>query len=650
MAVMTAAALLRIAEPPQYFEGYFEVRRQACALFVIELLDTIHVDMAAVDTAVAGLLELPQRPRDGDAPAVLERMASWCTALLAAAKHPQCQPAQIGRWGAAAQQRYSVLVPALSKAAAVTAVEGVVQALRAACDAQSDAGQRAEQAAALLRETAARLAGTGLDGFNAMHIVAAADALDVPWRHLGGGVLQLGWGARARLLKSSFTDRTSTVGSALARDKVAAARMLRLAGLPLAPSAHAANVDAALAIADRIGYPVVVKPRALDGGAGVRTDLRDAGELRQAAEQALVLSADRGLIVERHVEGRDYRLHVVDGELHGVLERQPGSVTGNGVDSVRGLIARQNDERRDAQDDRRHLHAIEIDDEAVRQLRHQSMGLDNVPAAGQVIRLRGAANVAHGGVPVELPLQAVHPDNRLLALRAARALRLDVAGVDLLLPDIGRSWLETGAHVCEVNGQPQMFTTWHRPLVQRLMEGGNGRIPVVVVLGAGGDSGRALAQQLAIALQARGRAVGLAIGRRIWRGEDCVGRAARGSADGARQLLLDPEVQALLLLVGSVADLSGGWPVDRCDLVLFAAPQDTTQSERDSDGEHARAVAALAAGARFLRPTHVACAADDATANVAVAGYFGAARRHALQADGPANIAALRDLLLGDAG
>jgi cyanophycin synthetase len=175
---------------------------------------------------------------------------------------------------------------------------------------------------------------------------------------------------------------------------------------------------------------------------------------------------------------------VVDGEVQGVLERVPGGVVGNGRDSVRVLLEQQNHDRRTALDDRRYLYAMDFDDEAVKLLAAQGLTGDSVPAAGQAVRLRSASNVASGGVPVELTLDQVHGDNLRLAVRAARVLRLDVAGIDLLAPDIGRSWLETGANICEVNAMPQMFTTMHKPMLRSLFKGGNGRIPVVLVIDA----------------------------------------------------------------------------------------------------------------------------------------------------------------------
>ena len=41
-------------------------------------------------------------------------------------------------------------------------------------------------------------------------------------------------------------------------------------------------------------------------------------------------------------------------------------------------------------------------------------------------------------------------------MNAAQAVRLDLAGVDIILPDPKRSWFETGALVCEINAQPAL--------------------------------------------------------------------------------------------------------------------------------------------------------------------------------------------------
>jgi hypothetical protein len=206
----------------------------------------------------------------------------------------------------------------------------------------------------------------GFKGFNTGHFLAAAAELGVPWRRLRGQLVQLGQGANARWLESSWTDRTSAIGSGLARNKQAGAALLRINGLPVPDHHLVETADEALRQAQALGYPVVVKPVDRDGGEGVRAGLEDAAAVRAAFDEALKLSAR--VLVEKHVPGRDYRLQVVDGEVQGVLERVPGGVVGNGRDSVRVLLEQQNHDRRTALDDRRYLYAMDFDDEAVKLL------------------------------------------------------------------------------------------------------------------------------------------------------------------------------------------------------------------------------------------------------------------------------------------
>src|SRR5690606_15149419 len=104
----------------------------------------------------------------------------------------------------------------------------------------------------------------------------------------------------------------------------------------------------------------------------------------------------------------------------------------------------------------------------------------------------------------------VHPDNRDLAVRVSRLMRLDMAGIDMITPDITRSWREVGGAICEVNAQPQL-TVSRLDIPFKIVGGlvrGDGRIPVVVVLGKETSVSPAL---LIDACRARGLRLGLAL-------------------------------------------------------------------------------------------------------------------------------------------
>jgi biotin carboxylase len=106
------------------------------------------------------------------------------------------------------------------------------------------------------------------------------------------------------------------------RDKLRTRRLLERAGLPSARYALAHGLDEARAAADRIGYPVVVKPRALAGSSGVVL-ARTAAELtavHRHADGAAFTGLDPldGLLVEEYLEGPEISLDcvVVAGTVH----------------------------------------------------------------------------------------------------------------------------------------------------------------------------------------------------------------------------------------------------------------------------------------------------------------------------------------------
>src|SRR5258706_11992247 len=62
---------------------------------------------------------------------------------------------------------------------------------------------------------------------------------------------------------------------------------------------------------------------------------------------------------------------------------------------------------------------------------------------GEVLFLRSTGNLSTGGTAIDLT-DVVHPDNRDMAVRAARAIGLDVAGIDFITPHISKSYREIG--------------------------------------------------------------------------------------------------------------------------------------------------------------------------------------------------------------
>ncbi|NQW92744.1 MAG: hypothetical protein HQ446_01680, partial [Polaromonas sp.] len=404
-------------------------------------------------------------------------------------------------------------------------------------------------------------------GMNTLRFLEAADQADIPWQRVWGNVYRFGWGAQARWLDSSFTDATPTISSQLARNKLATSAVLRQAGIPVPDHGRALDTNAAEKIATQLGYPVVVKPADLDGGRGVAAGLTTALAVRKAFEAAARLSSV--VLVEKHFEGRDYRLQVFQNEVFWVADRVPGGVTGDGLRSIAELLTELNaDPRRGEPGSAALLKRIPLDEEALALLGEQGLSALAIPPVGFFVRLRRAANVASGGVPVPA-LDKAHPDNLALAVRAARLLRLDLAGVDLLIPDISRSWLESGAAICEVNAQPQMSPHLPAYVLSRLVQG-QGRVPVVLVLGLASEPG--LCDRICEALGGTGLRVGIATSDAVTIEGRVVMQKPSHVYAGVMALIADPAVGVIVLCVSDESILKTGLPVDRFDVLVLAGP------------------------------------------------------------------------------
>lgn len=405
-------------------------------------------------------------------------------------------------------------------------------------------------------------------GSNVPRFVKAAFELGLPLQGLPGGAYQYGVAKCARWMDSSFTDVTPTLSTNLARNKVWASALLRQAGLPVPPHQLASDVDRALKVAHRLGYPVVVKPADLDGGVGVAAGLESDDEVRQAFESAKQHSSQ--ILVEKHVEGKDYRITVFNGEVIWAVERVPGGVTGDGQRTVAQLVEQVNADPRRGISKHAPLKQLTLEDEAMHLLSRQGLNDQAVPDVGQFVRLRRAANVASGGTPVAV-FDKVHPDNARLAVRAAEALRLDLAGIDLLIPDVATSWRETKAAICEVNGQPNLGQTTaahlYAPILQQLVPG-SGRVATVLIVGAAEPA--YWLDAVSNGLVAQGLRVGVVGPHGVTVGGELLSAGDVSTYAGGRMLALNRDVGAMVMAINDDGCLRTGLPVDRYDALILA--------------------------------------------------------------------------------
>jgi len=407
-------------------------------------------------------------------------------------------------------------------------------------------------------------------------IVAAARSCHIPVLRLtpSGSLVQLGYGINQKRILASETSETSSIAVALCQEKTLTNRMLRLVGVPVPEGRSVASAEDAWAAVQDIGLPVVVKPEDGNQGKGVSVNLSTEDEVRQA--YAIAHPFGELVMVEKFIEGADYRLLVVNGDMVAAARRDPALVVGDGQHTVAQLVALANRDPRRRPGHSSTLTQIVLDDAAQLVLVQQDLSELTIPEAGQVVRLRHNANLSTGGTATDVT-DEVHPTNARLAELAAQILALDVAGIDILCWDISRPLAEQDGAIVEVNAAPGLRMYLYpavgtprdvgKPIIEMLYPGDSpSRIPVIAVTGTNGKT--TVTRLISHMYETAHKVVGMTCtegtfiaGERILTG-DCSG------PNSARTVLLHPRVEVAVLETARGGILREGLAFDECSIGL----------------------------------------------------------------------------------
>jgi cyanophycin synthetase len=389
-----------------------------------------------------------------------------------------------------------------------------------------------------------------------------------------GACFQLGYGSCQKRIQSTITCQTSAIAVDLASDKEATKRLLAKAGLPVATGRLAVSWERALSAARELGYPVVVKPCRGNQGKGVFLAIKNDQELESAYR--LALKYDKHVLVEKHVEGRHYRLLVIDGKVVAAAERFPAVVIGDGIHTIRELIEIANQDSRRGQGHDAPLTKMGIDQTVLLELKRQGCHPKTCPQEGAKIYLRRNANLSTGGSAADVTAQ-VCPENKYMAEQAADIIGLDVAGVDLVAPAIDRPLAEGEGAIIEVNAAPGFRMHLYpdkgvlrdvgNDLVNYLFPPGSRvSIPVISITGTNGKT--TTARMLGHFFQQEGLNVGMTTTEGVYINKKCIYKGDSSGPDSARAVLQDSTVDIAVLETARGGILRGGLGYDRADVAV----------------------------------------------------------------------------------
>lgn len=404
-------------------------------------------------------------------------------------------------------------------------------------------------------------------------IVEEAESRDIPFIRLNDqSLVQLGYGVHQKRIQATTTSQTNMISVDIAGDKAATKNLLGDMGVPVPKGYEIRDEEDLERTIERVGFPVVIKP--LDGnhGKGATVGITNLEDAKTAFAKAKEYS--RWIIVEKQLIGSDFRALVVNNRLIAVAERVPANVVGNGKLTIQQLIDKTNEDPRRGYGHENVLTQITIDQQTERLIKAKHYTLETVLPKGEILYLKTTANISTGGTAIDRT-DEVHPENVFLFERIARIIGLDIAGIDVIAPNVAQPLSENGGGIIEVNAAPgfRMHLAPSEGIGRNVAEyvidmlfppGTPARIPIFSITGTNGKT--TTTRLIAHVLKNSGKTVGFTTTDGTYIGNNQIVTGDNTGPVSAQLVLRDPTVEVAVLETARGGIIRAGLGFDYCDI------------------------------------------------------------------------------------
>ncbi len=407
-------------------------------------------------------------------------------------------------------------------------------------------------------------------------IVDEAKKRNIPITRIGyESLVRLGYGKFSKLIQSTLSDETSCISADISCNKQLTKLILDDHNIPV-PYGKVVYTDiSAVMAAKEIGMPVVVKPFNGNQGKGVRINLTTEEQVKKAFFEACKYSS--GIIIEKFVHGNDYRVLVVDGKVRAVAQRLPAMVTGDGAHTIKELVDIVNDDPLRGDEHEKALTRIQLSEAELSVLESKGLTVDYIPAKGEKVTLRENGNISTGGTAIDCT-DIIHPDNAEIAVNAANAIGIDIAGIDMVAEDISKSIHYSIGAVIEVNTAPgirmHLYPSAGKPqnvakdIVDFLFpEGKEQGFPIVSVTGTNGKT--TTVRLINHTLTLSGKTSGMTSTSGSFIGKKCICKGDNSGPRSAKALLANKQIDVAVLETARGGIIREGLGYDLADVGII---------------------------------------------------------------------------------
>ncbi|MDF2883462.1 MAG: cyanophycin synthetase [Clostridiaceae bacterium] len=385
-----------------------------------------------------------------------------------------------------------------------------------------------------------------------------------------GSMFQLGYGKNSKVIEATIGCNTSAVAVDCACDKLITKEILYNQYIPIADGGKVRNPIDLIYMANKIGFPVVLKPRFGNQGKGVYVNIKNEKQLVEYYNE--LSSTYKEIIIEKYIQGSDYRVCVVDGKVVAAAQRIPPYVVGDGTHNIDELIKILNKDSRRGEGHEKPLTKVKADEDLINYIKKKNYNLYDVLPKGERLFLRENANLSTGGISIDCT-DEICKDNIELCQRCASAIGLDICGIDVCCKDIKESIKNNGA-VIEVNAAPGI-RMHHYPysgksrnvakaIVDMLFKDINKQIPLVAVTGTNGKT--TTTRLISYILKASGYSVGMTSTGGIYINDECIDMGDTTGYDSALTILMNKNVDAAVLECARGGLIRNGLAYDLADV------------------------------------------------------------------------------------
>ena len=401
-----------------------------------------------------------------------------------------------------------------------------------------------------------------------------AEKSGLPVMRLGeSDFYQIGYGKQGRIIEGSISSNTKCVSVDISCDKMLTKEILNTQGIPVAQGGKVTNVINLLKEAERIGYPVVLKPQYGNKGKGVILNIKDEKELLLSYNK--LKNNFKDLLIEKYYIGKDYRVCVINNKVIAVALRLPPFIIGNGKDNILNLIKKVNNDPLRGIDHEKPLTKIKLDEEVLECITKQNKNLMYIPLEDEKIYLRKNANLSTGGIAIDYT-DEICEENIDLCIRVAKALNLDICGIDICTNDISKP-LDSNSIIMEVNSAPGLRMHLNpsegtsrdvgKEIVNMLYENNPHNIPVLSITGTNGKT--TTTRIISHTLSKMGYCVGMTSTDGIYINERCIHSGDDTGYESAKSILLNSDVDVAVLETARGGIIRKGLAYNEADVAVI---------------------------------------------------------------------------------